>query len=195
MLLTLPKSVQNILVIGPFYNKLDQIQDIFPQYDRIIFNDGITFSDNNISATKSQIGMMDRLLASGRVVYNVGCIDLCIANQMDILNSQQLAIANWIQTKPNIVKVDFGGSFRVLIMSGGIPTHITKLEQLNDNVEVSFATHPHSTYSGGLGYVVCNGAERLPQYHPYSVQLGSAVQGQLCALHMDRNGIKKTILV
>src|SRR5271154_4309866 len=157
--LTLPQSLENLLVVGPIYNKLDKLDEIeklLPQYDWIVFNDNISFTDNNLLTTLSQIRRMDQLLASGKVVYNVGNMDLAMANQMDIWDPDQLTIAEWIQNKPNVVIADFDGSFQAVVLSGGIPSHITDREQLIDNIEVSFAIHPHETYSGGLGYVICN---------------------------------------
>src|SRR5271163_997978 len=182
--LTLPQSLQNILVVGTIYNKLnklDKIESLLPQYDWIVFNDSISFTDNNISSVVSQIKRMDQLLASGKVVYNVGNMDLTLANKMDIWDPDQLTIAEWIQNKPNVVMIDFDGSFQVVILSGGIPSHITHREQLEDNIEVSFATHPHEIYSGGLGYVICNGplTPWAPKFYRYSVQIDNTLAGQV----------------
>src|SRR5271154_4036970 len=119
--LTLPQSLQNLLVVGPIYNKLDKLDEIeklLPQYDWIVFNDNISFTDSNISSVVSQIKRMDRLLASGKVVYNVGNMDLTMANKMDIWDPDQLTIAEWIRNKPNVVIADFDGSFQAVVLSG-----------------------------------------------------------------------------
>jgi hypothetical protein len=198
--LTLPKSLQKLLVVGPVYNKLnkiDEIEKLLPEHDWTIFNDSISFADNNISTVVSQIERMDQLLASGKVIYNVGNIDWTLANQMDILQPDQLRIAQWIQSKPNVVTANLDGSFQLIVVSGGIPPHIVSHKQLDDNMEVSFVPHPHQTYTGGLGYVICNGplTPWAPKFYRYSVQIGNTLEGQVYALQIDRNGVKRTILV
>lgn len=197
---TLLKSVQNLLVVGPIYNKLDKLKEIeklLPSYDRIIFNDSITFGNHNHHSIKSQINAMEQLLVSGKVIYNVGNVDLVSANEMDMLKPRQAKIANWIYSKSNVVVADFSGSFRVIIVSGGIPSSITNYERLDNNVEVSFITHPHETYTGGLGYVIANLplTREEPKYHRYSAQIGNDKDGQVYALEVDRNGVQRTILL
>ena len=198
--IALPKSIQKILVVGPVYNKLDKIDEIeklIPEHDWTIFNDSITSSYSDILTTHKAIEKIDRLMASGKVIYNVGVMDLAVASQMDILKPYQLKVAQWVQTKPNVVLANFNGSFQVVVVSGGLPSHLTKQEQLMDNVEVSFFHHPHQTYTGGLGYVICNGplTPWAPKFYRYSVQLGNTPAGQVYALQIDRNGVKHTILV
>jgi hypothetical protein len=198
--LTLPKSLQKLLVVGPVYNKLnkiDEIEKLIPEHDWTIFNDSITFTNNHIPTLVSQLERMDQLLASGKVIYNAGSIDWTVANQMDILQPDQLKIAQWIQNKPNVVIANFNGSFQLVVVSGGIPADIISHEQLNDNMEVSFVPHPHQTYPGGLGYVICNGplTPWAPKFYRYSMQIGNTIEGQVYALQIDRNGVKRTILV
>lgn len=201
--LTLPKSIQKLLVVGPIYDQMDKLSKIYkllPEYDWIIFNGGITCHLANLYGIFETIGMLDRmdsLLSSGKVVYNVDGSDLERASILDIIDPQQLKIGEWIRKKSNVVLADFGGSFQVVVVSGGIPTHITQREQLMDNIEISFAIHPHEIYTGGLGYVVCNhpAAYLRPIFFRYSVGIGRAPWGQLYALELDRNGVQKTILV
>lgn len=197
---TLPKSIQKLLVVGPVYNKtnkLDEIEKLLPEHDWIILNDSISFDNHNYHSIKSQTTRIDRLLATGKVVYNVGNIDLTIASQMDILNPDQLKIAQWIQNKSNVVVANFNGSFQLIVVSGGIPPHIVNYEQLENNLEVSFATHPHDTYTGGLGYVISNQpcTKWAPKFYRYSVQIGNTLKGQVYALKIDRNGVQRTILI
>lgn len=197
---TLPKSVQNLLVVGPIYNKfgkLKEVEKLLPEFDWVVFNDGITFNYTNLRGARQHMEMMDELLATGKVIYNVGSIDLTLANKMDILQSDQLWIENWIRTKSNVVVGDFNGSYRVIIVSGGIPSGITKLEQLENNTEVSFVPHPHETYSGGLGYVITNSplTDLVPRYYRFSVQIGNTPEGRIYGLKVNRNGIYRTILV
>lgn len=140
---------------------------------------------------------MDRLLALGKVIYNAGRIDLTTTAQMDFMDHDQIQIAQWIRTKSNVVRVNFGDSFQLLVMGGGFSSNITNCEQLRNNLEVSFITHPHQTYAGGLGYVVSNLplTTSKPSYHNYSAQIGNTIDGDVYALEINRNGVQKSILL
>jgi hypothetical protein len=199
-LLTLPKSIQNLLIVGPIYHKLDKLKIIerkLPLYDWIIINDSITCAGDNISSIKSQIAVMDQLLAGNKVIYNVGKMDLMTATKMNFLDRDQFQIAHWIRTKSNVVRVNFADSFQLLVMSGGFCSNINSYQQLNDNLEVSFIIHPHQIYTGGLGYVVSNLplTKSKPSYHNYSAQIGNTVDGEVYALEVNRNGVQKSILL
>jgi len=122
---------------------------------------------------------------------------LQFASQLNVLDPVQLKIEKWICTKPNVVIANFNHNFQCIVVSGGIPSHVVQLEQLTNNIEVSFVIHPHREYSGGLGYVVCNypAADPLPAYFPYSAAIGRTSLGQLYALQLDRNGVRRSILL
>lgn len=199
-LFTLPKFIQNVLVVGPIYNKLDKLEKIkqlMTSYDWIVFNDSITYNIDICSDNNPQIKLMDQLLSSGKATYNIGKIDLLLASKLNIFNSTQSKIESWIRNKPNVVKIDFNSSFQLLVVSGGIPVNITKQEQLESNIEISFMIHCHQTYTGGLGYVISNFplTQSAPTYYRYSSQIGNAVDGQVYALEINRNGVQKTILI
>lgn len=199
-LLTLPKTLQNVLVVGPIYNRLDKLKELekmLPEFDWIIINDHISSDHYNHHTVESSIKHRDQLLSTGKVVCNIGGVDLLYASKLDVSDPLQFKIENWLRSQPNVVLMDFGGSFQCLVVDGGIPSHITKLKQLTDNIEVSFAPHPHQTYSGGLGYVISNTplTPWAPKFYPYSVQLGNVPAGQVYAFKIDRNGIRRTILV
>lgn len=194
--LALPKSIQKVLVVGPIHNKLDKLdalEKLLPEFDWVVINGNSSFDNNTLSAAKSIVDRFSQLLDTGKVVYNVSGADILFASKLDPSDPME----KWFRDKPNVVLIDFGGSFRCLVMDGGIPNHITSLEQLTDSTEVSFAPHPHETYSGGLGYVICNTplTKWAPKFYRYSVQIGNTPGGQVYAFRMDRNGIQRTILL
>jgi len=199
-LLTLPKNLQNVLVVGPIYNrldKLDELEKMLPEFDWIIINDHISSDHYNHHSVETTIKRREQLLSTGKVVCNIGGTDLLYASTLDVLDPLQSKIEGWLRARSNVVLIDFGGSFRCLVVDGGIPSHITRIEQLINNVEVSFVPHPHQTYSGGLGYVICNMplTKWAPKFYTYSTQIGNVPQGQVYAFKIDRNGIQRTILV
>lgn len=200
VLYALPKNLKNVLVVGPIYNrldKLDELEKILSDFDYVVINDNISFGSENYYSVESSINRRNDLLSTGKVVYNVGGADLIYAGKLDILDPVQSKIEKWIRARPNVVLIDFNGSFQCLVVDGGIPSHITTQEQLTDNIEVSFAPHSHETYSGGLGYVICNSplTKWAPKFYRYSVQLGNTPEGQVYAFKVDRNGIRRTILL
>lgn len=188
----LPLFSENLLVIGPMYGNIPNVD--LSLYDYVIFNDGITYSQKDLSL---KISAMNKLLHTGRVIYNTGNIDLSTANSMDILQPEQLQTAEWILQQPNIIIVDFNKSFQIIIVSGGIPSYITYLDQLSNNIEASFITHPHETYTGGLGYVITNlpYTQSSPTYYRYSTQLGSNSKDKIWGVEVTKNGIRRKILL
>lgn len=199
-LLTLPKSLRNLLVVGPIYDKLsklDELEKMLPDYDWIVINDHISLDHHNHHSIETSINRRDKLLSTGKVVINISHADLVYASSLDLLDPLQCKIEGWLRARPNIVLADFDKSFHCLIVDGGIPPHISRLEELNNNMEVSFIPHPHETYSGGLGYVVSNTpmTKGKPQFYSYSAQIGNTPEGQVYAFKMDRNGIRRTILL
>ena len=187
------KYLQNLLVIGPIHNKLDKISSLLDKYDLIVVNDGLTSIEDNII---NRLSIMDQLQSTGKVIYNVGRIDLTLANKMNIFQSDQLKIAEWIQSKSNAVLVDFYQSSQLVVVSGGIPPSITNHAQLSHNIEMSFITHPHQMYNGGLGYVICNYPLTIaPEFHPYSVNIGNINLERVYALNINKDGIQDTLLL
>jgi hypothetical protein len=192
----LPKSIQKVLVVGPINNKLDKLNEVeklLPEFDQVVINGIFALSDYSNSITQQTITRLNQLLATGKVVCNMSGADLLFGSKLDPLDP----IEKWIHDRPNVVLIDFGGSFQCIVVSGGVPSHIVSLDQMMDNVEVSFAPHPHETYSGGLGYVISNTpvTRWAPKFYRYSAQIGNSTEGQVYAFKMDRNGIKRTILL
>lgn len=194
--LTLPKFIQKVLVVGPIHNKLDKLdvlEKMLPEFDQVVINGILSIVDYNLSIDQQTINRISQLQSTGKVVCNMSGADLLFAGKLDPSDP----IENWIRSKPNVVLIDFGGSFQCVVVNGGIPPHITTQEQLVNSIEVSFAPHPHETYSGGLGYVICNSplTKWAPKFYRYSVQLGNTPEGQVYAFKLDRNGIQRTILL
>ena len=199
-LLTLPKSLRNLLVVGPIYDKLsklDELEKMVPDYDWIVINDYIALDHHNHHSIETSIKRRDQLLSTGKVVINISHSDLVYSSSLDLSDPLQSKIESWFRARPNIVLANFGSSFRCLIVNGGIPHHISRLGELDGNMEVSFVPHPHETYSGGLGYVISNTpmTEWAPRFYAYSAQIGNTPKGQVYAFKMDRNGVRRTILV
>ena len=197
----LPPYLENLLVVGPFYNKLEKLAEIvkwLPEYDCIIFNDGIAYTYDNIESIIYRTKVMDQLLETKKVIYNKGNIDCKIFNQLDWSNPQHLYLEHWLKDKPNLVSINLNDSYQLLITSGGIPPEIYSINKLYEKaVQASFTEHPHETYSGGLGYVISNQpyTKWAPKYYRYSVQMGNTIEGQVYALKVNKNGIHRTIIV
>ena len=196
----LPSSIQTLLVVGPIYNKIDKLQTIeklLPQYDWVIFNDSIASLNNDTDHILLFMEKIDKLSDSGKMTYIKGSQDYGFIHSANLLDSASLKIESWLRTKPNVVMADFKGQYQLIVTSGGIPPHLNNLNMLEDNIEISFAPHPHQTYTGGLGYVICNSplTKWAPKYYRYSVQLGNTKEGRVYALNINSHGIRRTILV
>ena len=199
-LITLPKSLHNLLVVGPIYNKLsklDELEKMLPNYDWIVINDSCATDQDNFPSIEMSIKRREKLLSTGKIVITVSRKDLVYAGSLNLSDSQQSKIESWFRAQPNIVLANFGESFRCLIVNGGIPSHISNIDELTNNIEISFAQHPHEKYSGGLGYVISNTpiTQWAPRFYAYSAQIANTIDGQVYAFHIDRNGIQRTILI
>jgi hypothetical protein len=190
---------KKILVVGPIYNRLEQlshVQYITSNYDWIILNGGICFPSDNLTEVQQSIDIVNNLIATtDNVIYCAGRLDLLLLNSLE-----DGYLTSWIKNCPNIVIADFP-TRSVLIMDGGLPTSIKKRNQLSDNLEISFISHIdnkpwHQSYDGKLGYVISNNplTNTEPRFYNYSMQIGNS-SGPLYAQEVGELGLKKTILL
>lgn len=196
------KPAQKFLVVGPMYDhlpKLLQMENMFPQYDWIIFNSGLCFPNNNLLEIKNRIEIMDQYLMTGKVIYNTGRADYLFLTH---LSESETFLQRWIRERPNVVLAEYH-SRSIFIVDGGIPEKIIGRTELGDNLEVSFISNTknkpwHQFYNGRLGYVISNNPLTLerPQYYNYSMQLGNQYEhGNIYAQEVWEHGLKHTILL
>jgi hypothetical protein len=197
--LILPK-IQKLLVVGPCYDKTEKLthaETLIPQYDWTIFNGGLCHPADDLSRIKRRVDKMERLVATGKVIYVAGRSDYLLLNNPQI----DLSLEKWIRSLYNLVIVEFS-TRNVIITDGGLPITAVTRANLLDNLEVSFISHlkdkpwQHS-YNGSLGYVISNNplTDHPPQYYKHSMQLGNlyAAQNSVYAQEVDEISLKKSI--
>jgi hypothetical protein len=197
----LPKISGKILVVGPIYDKIDRlaaIEKMIPQYNLILFNGGLCCPSNDLDQIQLRISKIQDLMDHHRIVYLAGRSDYSILQSLD-----NVAITNWINMRPNIAFVAFP-TRTVLVMDGGIPSTVKTINELHNNMEISFLSKIkdkpwHAAYNGGLGYVISNNplTDQPPQYYSYSMQLGNTYgpENKLYAQEINEVGLKQTILL
>jgi predicted phosphodiesterase len=200
--LFLSKSIHKLLVIGPSYDRLNEvslrIEELISNYDCVIINGGICYPSDNLELVKERIQKINQLASTNKVIYVAGRNDLTLLSKTD-----DQEIIEWIRGCYNMVVVKFP-SRTVLVMDGGVPQGTRSLEQLIESIEISFVSQInnkpwHHSYNGGLGYVISNNplSDKSPEYYNYSMQLGNLYSSQatVYAQEMDEVGLKKTILI
>jgi hypothetical protein len=200
--ITLNKTNEKILIVGPIYDKIDKIEsvtNIIDNYDLVIFNGSLCFPYSNIAKVKDRIAVMDNLLKNNKVIYNISDLDLTCTSQ-----AKDIQVNKWILSKSNVVIIKYVNKPNIIITSGGIPTKVKYIENLTNNLETSFVSiienKPwHTSYNGMLGYVISNNplTNNEPELYDYSAQIGNiySSQNNVYAQEIDRDGLKKTILL
>lgn len=200
------KNMNKVLVVGPIYDKLDKLNNVtnmIPHYDQVIFNGGLCYPNNNPSEVKSRLSIMDKLIRTKKVIYNIDSHDLKCAN--DFHNNKECSeIVDWIWSKPNVIILHFTKlQTTTVVTSGGVSPSMNPYN-LEDNLETSFISKIngiswHQLYGGMSGYIISNNPLTFqePKFHKFSAQIGNAYgpETQVYAQELDGLGLKKTILL
>jgi hypothetical protein len=200
---TLSNINEKILIVGSIYDQLDKVEKIstiISNYSTVIFNGNLLYPFSDINQIKNRIQIMNELLKTQKVIYNLGEYDLKLFN---ILNKsdKHFDVQKWIMSKPNVIAIDFSNTSSVLVMSGGITPKICNRHMLNDNLEVSFVSYFNDKpwqiyYSGLMGYIISNNpSSNKPTFYPYAEQIGAKYSDKfnVYAQEIDPSGLKDII--
>lgn len=202
----LNKNIDKALVVGPIYDKMDKLSNIYnmiDNYDQIIFNGGICFPYTNSLEVKSRLSKMDELIRTKKVIYNVDAHDLECANEYHI-NQKHYDIIDWIWSKPNVIIINFKKLQTTTIITGGGIAPLMNHHSLMDNLETSFISKIngiswHQLYGGMSGYIISNNplTFKPPQFYKFSAQIGNeyGAETQVYAQEINGLGLKETILL
>lgn len=189
-------KIKKILVVGPLYdntNKLKNIKNYINQYDLIVLNGNISFPFNNFDF-KNRIKLIDELLATNKIIYNIGNLDYKISLDEE-------CVAEWLKDKPNVINLNFDRGANIIITNGGISDTI---KNLYNNLEASFVNlinnKPwHELYDGRFGRVISNlPLDDSPSFYNYSARIGtkySANNTKVYAQEVSSKGLLNTIEV
>lgn len=197
---------KKILVVGSIYDQTDKLlhaEQLIPDYDLIIINGGLGSLQNNVALMRSQISILDRMIATKKVVYNSCHMDILLINGM--LNNLPNDIIEWLALRPTAVIVKFINQNSITIINGGI-TNKMKMEDVLDDTEVVFVKDMfpnktwHRDYNGRFGYIISNEPVTLepPKFYNYSAQIGNLPfesQTEVYGQEVDQFGLKDTIIL
>lgn len=199
------KNADKILVVGPIYDRIDKlkkIQELCDDYSHVIFNGSLCYPYDDISEVESRIKEMNELLHSHKIIYNASNYDwLCARHLYD--NNLRTSVLKWIQSKSNVVMINFKNQTNLIITSGGVIPSMNR-EIILNNLETSFVSNfgevPwHKRYTGLMGYVISNNplTFQKPKFYPYSAQIGNiySPKVQIYAQEIEPYGLKRTILL
>ena len=202
----LNKNMNKVLVVGPIYDKIDKLNNVvnmIPYYDHVIFNGGLSYPNKNPLEVASRLSQMDKLIRTKKVIYNVDSYDLKCAKEF-YAKQDHLEIVNWIWSKSNVVMLNFSKLQTTTIITGGGVSPTMNQNILMDNLETSFISkidgiNWHKLYGGMYGYIISNNplTFKEPQFHRFSAQIGNdyGSETQVYAQELDGLGLKNTILL
>jgi hypothetical protein len=179
--LILEKFQKKLLVVGPIYDKikiLQSQQELWDQQELVIFNGNLCYPNDNLDQVEARIEMMEKLLQSGKFIYNVGHQDLLLMKQLE-QNNQYSEIVAWIKNKYNVIQINFLNQYNLIITNGGLTSEMKKSD-LQNNLETSFVSNIdgqpwHHWYGGKYGYVISNHplTQEPPRFYNFSLQMGN----------------------
>lgn len=196
-------SSHKILIVGPIYDRVDKLKNVanlIDKYDFIIFNGNLCYPYNDLSLVQDRINIMNDLIQTQKVIYNLGNYDYQLIN---LLSQQVSPVKDWLEFKPNAVIFNFVSQSSITIVSGGVLPKMNRGD-LNDNLEISFISNIdqkpwHHYYGGGYGYIVSNNplTDKAPQFYNFSAQIGNVYSSNVnvFAQEADQFGLRKTILL
>jgi hypothetical protein len=199
--LIVEKFEKKVLIVGPIYDKIEILQSqkkLWDKQELIIFNGNLCYPNDNLDQVEKRIEIVEDLIQSSKVIYNLGDQDLLLLRRLD-QNRQYPKIRNWLQNKSNVVIIKYLSQTQFIITNGGVlPTMQQK--DLHHNFETSFISkidgQPwHDKYGGNYGYIISNNplTHESPQYHNFSLQLGNIYHEKnlTYAAQMGQYGIER----
>jgi hypothetical protein len=179
--LIIEKFEKKTLVVGPIYDKIEILQSqkkLWDKQELIVFNGNLCYPNDDLDQIEKRIEIMDDLIQSGKVIYNLGDQDLLLLRKLD-QNRQYPKIRNWLQSKSNVVIIKYLTQIQFIITNGGVlPTMQQK--DLHHNFETSFISNIdgqpwHNKYGGSYGYIISNNplTQETPQYYNFSLRIGN----------------------
>jgi len=191
-----------ILVISPFYDKIEKIErivDLAKNYNLTVINGGAFYPYADLNAVEKRFEyLQNNLFNNSKIIYNTGQYDLLFAKQYP-----DHAISKWIHSKSNVIILNFKNQSTTIITGGGMTPKMNKAS-LIDNLETSFVSNIdgipwHNKYYGKYGYIISNNPLTLdePKLYPFSMQMGNKYEDnfQVYAQEVTSLGLKKTILI
>jgi hypothetical protein len=198
--LTIPRSIQTILVVGPFFGKTDKLlraQTLIPNYDLTVFNGGLYLPFQDTKEVLAHLDVVRNCVATGKAAYCLHYHDEMLIN--GLLTDCDRRVAEFFSSCPNVVEASFTNGHKILVMNGGITPKMTR-KKLENDMEVCFIDQVdgkpwHKSYDGRFGYVISNNpiTSDVPQFYNFSAQIGS--EHEVYAQEADQFGLKRTIVL
>jgi hypothetical protein len=195
---------QKILVVGSIYDRIELLQNnqkLLDEHDLIIINGNICYPNDKLARIENNIDVVNDLMKSGKMIYNLGNQDLLLMKELEETN-RNFNIVKWLKSKSNVIMIEFVSQYNLIITNGGITPKMKK-NDLYDNLETSFVSNIenkpwHHWYGGGYGYVISNNplTQMEPKFYNFSLQLGNEYSSKnTFAIQIGQYGVGQTFLL
>lgn len=203
-MLSIPRALEKILIVGSFHGKTDKLlraQTLIPNYDLTVFIGGMYYSFQDLEEVDRNLDIMQKCIATGKASYCLSPYDEMLIQGLLIDTTHR--VCAFFEQSPNVIETGFANGNKILILNGGVIPKTTR-KKLEHDTEITFVNNfdkkPwHESYDGRFGYVVSNNPQTLqePQFYKFSCQLGNErdEKAQVYAQEADQFGLKRTILL
>jgi UDP-2,3-diacylglucosamine pyrophosphatase LpxH len=147
---------ERILVVGPIYDKIDKlyaINDLCQKDDIVVFLGDIAHPYQNTIDIMKRITTLMTFCEGKNTHYILGDYDFIFKNKA---SSSNLDACDWFARQLLGVRFTYANDTNILVIHGGILAKHKKLEDLEQDPEISFVKNWHTKYDGRFGYVVAS---------------------------------------
>jgi len=189
---------QTILAISPLYDQIDklhQIKTLCTEQTVVVFMGDICFPYKQTYEIVPRVNILQAFMEDKSAHFVVGNHDLIYAAKCANIHAD---ICEWMHLQPRVLKISYSNGSNYLFLHGGIkPDHKT-LNDLENDLEVSFLEQWHSDYDGRFGFVVASHPTQENhqiQKYPHSLSLDtSAHQNKKVAIQeITAQGLGKVV--
>lgn len=203
---TLEIGSQELLVIGPLYNKIDKL-DLLEEVAKdklVVLLGDISYPYNTFNDVSDRLKKIRSFIAGKRCFYILGDKDLIFMKKIFSSNADTY---DWLSLQRKALRFSFSNNTNLLVVHGGVlPTHTT-WNDVQDDYESAFVSTLvdtgvswHTQYDGRFGYVLSshgNFGDSEIKFYNHSAALDTECYktDKLAVQIFGPNGLGKTLYV
>lgn len=151
---------ERILVVGPIYDKTEKLfalNTLYQPNDILVLLGDVCYPYKNTSEVTKRLNELTTFFEGKKSYYILGDHDLIFKSQIATSNADAY---DWLHYKLLGVRFTYKNNSSLLVIHGGLLPKHKKLDDLNNDPEVSFITEMgdkqnwHKKYDGRFGYAI-----------------------------------------
>lgn len=180
-------SSQRLLVVGPIRKQIDKliaVEKIYQPKDIVVFIGDI--SDPSSPALMAQVTnrlhQLQIFMEGKQSYYILGDKDLLL---MKSIYTSHADTYDWFNQQSIAIRFNYANNSNIMVLHGGITSKHKTLEDLNNDLELSFVNNIlpeskgtwHKNYDGRFGYIISShpvNKKNKPELYNFSMSLETA---------------------